>query len=221
MLIMLSDLQKMRSAKTLKRVSSDQPPLAQLQDWLQTLIRQLHLNLPVQPFLDNDPLMHRLAQEVQNSLPNLFNPKKRVQLQTSIAAPLKVKQEQLFIQVQVNLGFKQGIPKLFEWALRSPRLNWSDRVKLWAVTNHFHLQPETLKLVVVALHCHQSAQTVVHAWNRRRHRQTQRELVAMLADSDQDSIAPSNQDAISAEVFNPALALDQIEEVRLHFSTEQ
>ena len=213
MLITLSDLQKMRSAKTLKRVSLAQPPPAQLQDWLQTLIRQLHLNLPVQPFLDNDPLLNRLAQEVQNSLPNLFNPKKRVQLQTSIAAPLKVKQEQLFIQVQANLGFKQGIPKLFEWALRSPRLNWSDRVKLWAVTKHFNLQPETLKLVVVALHRHQPAQTVVHSWNRRRHHQTQRELVAMLVHDAQDSIASPNQNEISAEVIDPALVLNQIKEV--------
>jgi hypothetical protein len=215
MLITLSDLQKMRSAKTLKRVSSDQPPPVQLQDWLQILIRQLHLNLPVQPFLDNDPLLHRLTQEVQTALPKLFNPKKRVQLQTSIAAPLSIEEAQLFIQVQVNLGFKQGVPKLFEWALRSPRLNWSDRVKLWAATEHFNLQPETLKLVVVALHRHQPAQTAVHSWNRRLHRQTQRGLMAILVGVDQDSIAPFNQNAISAEVFDPVLALDQIEEVSI------
>jgi len=61
----------------------------------------------------------------------------------------------------VNLGFQQGIPKLFEWALRKPNLNWSDRVKLWAITKHFDLPPKTVKLIVVALSRHRPGEQFI------------------------------------------------------------
>jgi len=208
MLITLSDLQKLQSSD-LSGLSPS--PFATLQDQLQLVIRQLHLNLPVQPLLESDPALHHLIREVQTVLPNALRPEKQLRLDYLIAAPLC---DQFFVEVNVNIGFRHGKPKLFEWAIRQPHLTWSDRVKLWATTKHFELSPNDVKLIVVALHLDQSAQKVVHHWNAELHEQTEQWLTSLLSETRQSIIAiPSASATYLNEIIDVLKNLEAIEEV--------
>lgn len=208
MLITLSDLQKLQPSD-LSGLSPS--PFSALQDRLLLVIRQLHLNLPVQPLLESDPTLHHLVREVQTVLPNALRPEKQLRLDYSIAAPLC---DQFFVEVNVNIGFRHGKPKLFEWAIRQPHLAWSDRVQLWSITKHFELNPNDVRLIVVALHLDQSAQKVVHHWNAELHEQTEQWLISLLSETRQSIVAiPCASATYSNEIIDVLKNLEAIEEV--------
>ncbi|KAM3101065.1 hypothetical protein ACKFKF_09635 [Phormidesmis sp. 146-12] len=208
MLITLSDLRKLQPSG-LDGLSPS--PFSTLQDHLQLAIRQLHLNLPVEPLLQADSALHHLVCEVQASLPNALRPGRRLQLNYPIAALLG---NQTYVRVEVNVGFRQGQPKLFEWVIRQPHLTWTDRVKLWVTTKHFEVHPNDVTLIVVALHPDRSAQKIVLHWNAELHEQTERWLFSLLSKSCQ-SIAPmpSTTAPYSKEIIEVLRNLEAIEEV--------
>jgi len=208
MLITLSDLRKLQSSG-LDGLSPS--PFSTLQDHLQLVIRQLHLNLPVQSLLQSDPALHHLVCEVQAALPNALCSGKKLQLNYPIASPLD---DQTYVRVEVNVGFRQGQPKLFEWAIRQPHLTWSDRIKLWVTTKHFQLHPNDVMLIVVALHPDQSAQKMVYHWNVELHEQTERWLFSLLSKSCQSIVpTPSITVPYSKEITEVLKNLEAIEEV--------
>lgn len=180
MLITISDLYRIQSDRN-QHIPSYTHHNSHLQEQLQRVIRQWHLGLPIQPFLDADPVLSELVYQVQTLLPNLFKSSKRLYLHTPIATILNVEDIVHTIQVEVNLGFRHGIPKLVEWGVRSPELNWSDLVKLWTVTQHFAIAPSDLKLIVVALHPEQMAQKMVREWTDDLHQQTHEWLMMQLS----------------------------------------
>lgn len=180
MLITISDLHRIQADRN-QQISSYAHQNPHLQKQLQLVIRQWHLGLPIQPFLDADPVLDQLVHQVQTALPNLFKPNKKLYLHTPISTILNVEAITHTIQVDVNLGFRHGIPKLLEWGVRSPELNWSDLVKLWTVTQHFAIAPSDLKLIVIALHPNQPAQKIVHEWTDDLQQQTQEWLMMQLA----------------------------------------
>lgn len=208
MLITLSDLRKLQSSG-LDGLSPS--PFSTLQDHLQLVIRQLHLNLPVEPLLQADPALHHLVCEVQASLPNALRPGRRLQLNHPIAALLN---DQTYVRVEVNVGFRQGQLKLFEWAIRQPHLTWSDRVKLWVTTKYFQLHPNDVTLIVVALHLDQLAQKMVYHWNAELHEQTERWLFSLLSESCQSTVSiSSTTEPYSNEITDVLKNLEAIEEV--------
>lgn len=208
MLITLSDLRKLQSSG-LDGLSPS--PFSTLQDHLQLVIQQLHLNLPVEPLLQTDPPLHHLVCEVQAALPNALRVGKRLQLNYQIAALLD---DQTYVRVEVNVGFRQGQPKLFEWAIRQPHLTWSDRVKLWVTSKHFEIHPNHVMLIVVALHPDQSAQKIVLHWNAELHEQTERWLFSLLSKSCQSIFPmPSSTVPYSNEITDVLKNLEAIEEV--------
>jgi hypothetical protein len=180
MLITISDLHRIQSDCS-QHIPSYADHNSHLQEQLQRVIRQWHLGLPIQPFLDADPVLDELVCQVQTLLPNLFKPNKKLYLHAPISTILNVEDMAHTIQVEVNLGFRHGIPKLVEWGLRSPELNWSDLVKLWTVTQHFAIAPSDLKLIVVALHPDQMAQKMMQGWTDELHQQTQEWLTMQLS----------------------------------------
>jgi hypothetical protein len=208
MLITLSDLRKLQSSGLDGLFPS---PFSTLQDHLQLVIRQLHLNLPVQPLLQADPALHHLVCEVQAALPNALRSGKRLQLNYPIASPLD---DQTYVRVEVNVGFRQGQPKLFEWAIRQPHLTWSDRVKLWVTTKHFEIHPNDVMLIVVALHPDKSAQKIVLHWNAELHEQTDQWLFSLLSESCRP-IVPilSASVTCSNEITDVLKNLEAVEEV--------
>ena len=180
MLITIPDLYRIQSDRN-QQIPSHTHHNPHLQEQLQRVIHQWHLGLPIQPFLDADPVLDELVYQVQTLLPNLFKPNKKLYLHAPISTILNVEDMAHTIQVDVNLGFRRGIPKLFEWGVRSPELNWSDLVKLWTVTQHFAIVPSDLNLIVVALHLDQPAQKMTHIWNDDLHQQTQEWLMMQLS----------------------------------------
>ena len=208
MLITLSDLRKLQSSG-LDGLSPS--PFSTLQDHLQLVMRQLHLNLPLQPLLQADPALHHLVCEVQAALPNALRSGKRLQLNYPIASPLD---DQTYVRVEVNVGFRQGQPKLFEWAIRQPHLTWSDRVKLWVTTKHFEVHPDDVMLIIVALHPDQSAQKIVVHWNAELHEQTERWLFSLLSKGCQSIVPmPSTTVPYSKEITDVLKNLEAVEEV--------
>lgn len=214
MLITISDLHRIQSDCS-QHIPSYADHNSHLQEQLQRVIHQWHLGLPIQPFLDADPVLDELVCQVQTLLPNLFKPKKKLYLHKPIYTILKVEDMAHTIQVEVNLGFRHGIPKLVEWGVRSPELNWSDLVKLWTVTQHFAIAPSDLKLIVVALYPDQPAQKMTHIWNDDLHQQTQEWLrMQLLGEMPHDPLAAHNEsesDPLWAAISN----LEEIAEVMI------
>jgi hypothetical protein len=146
----------------------------------QLLMKQLFLGLPVQSLLDAYPLMAQWVAEVQELAPELFKRSKKLGVDAPIITPLTTGDTPVFIQVHVNYGFRQGVPRLYEWATRPAKLTWQDAVKLWAVAMHYAIPPEKLSLIVLALHPSRSAQKLRLRWDREQQDQTQQGLIQLL-----------------------------------------
>lgn len=208
MLLTLSDLRKVQSSE-LDGLSPS--PFATLQDRLQLVLRQLHLNLPVQALLEAEPVLDHLVREVQAALPSALRSGKRLQLHYPIAAPLD---DQTYVEVNVNVGVRHGTLKLFEWALRQPALHWSDRVQLWAATKHFERHPNDVTLIVIALQPDQPAQKSVHHWTTELHQQTEQWLISLLSEGCQLTVPIPSVSATDSQASTNILKhLEAIEEV--------
>ncbi|OUC14554.1 MAG: hypothetical protein B0A82_11500 [Alkalinema sp. CACIAM 70d] len=146
----------------------------------QLLMKQLFLGLPVQPILDTHPLMARWVAEVQALIPELFESKKKFWIDVPMIAPLKTGDTPICIQVQVNYGLRRGMPRLYEWAIRSAKPTWQDAVKLWVMSVHYAIPPEKLSLIVLALHPSLPAQKLRLQWDQTQQDQTQQWLIQLL-----------------------------------------
>jgi hypothetical protein len=174
-------------------------------------MKQLFLGLPMQSLLNAYPLMAQWVAEVQELAPELFKRSKKLWIDVPILAPLATGDTPVFIQVHVNYGFRQEVPRLYEWATRPAKMTWQDAVKLWAVATHYAIPPEKLFLIILVLHPSQSAQKLRLQWDREQQDQTQQWLIQLLMQPT-DLQAPqihSNTD------YSLLLNLDTIPEVPL------
>lgn len=146
----------------------------------QLLMRQLFLGLPVQSLLDAYPLMAQWVAEVQELAPELFKRSRKLWVDAPIITPLTTGDTSIFIQVHINYGFRQGVPRLYEWAMRPAKMTWQDAVKLWAVAMHYAIPSEKLSLIVLVLHPSRSAQKLRLKWDREQQDQTQQWLIQLL-----------------------------------------
>lgn len=152
---------------------SDNFPRVPFNQRLQLILRQIQLNLPVEPFLEADPLLAEQVQEVVNACPQLLHPKRPIQLDYPVTAPITANDERVNLELSFNVGWHQGNPKLFDWAMRSTELTWQDEVKLWAATHHFSCQPEQVKLVILALRSDGAPVADLYSWSREQQEQTE------------------------------------------------
>lgn len=146
----------------------------------QLLMRQLFLGLPVQPLLDVYPLMAQWVAEVQELAPELFKGSKKLWVDAPIVAPLATGDTSIFIQAHITYGLRQGVPRLYEWAMRPAKMTWQDAVKLWAVAMHYAIPPEKLFLIVLVLHPSRSTQKLRLQWDQMQQDQTQQWLIQLL-----------------------------------------
>ncbi|GAC1450395.1 MAG: hypothetical protein NVS2B14_14290 [Chamaesiphon sp.] len=61
---------------------------------------------------------------------------------------------------------------MIEWGIRSPRLNLSDRIKLWTTCEYFSLSPDDIDLMVLAVHPEFPPQMKIFNWDLERHKET-------------------------------------------------
>lgn len=144
------------------------------------LMKQLLLELPVQPLLNNYPLIARWVAEIQELVPELFQGRKKLWIDVPMIAPLTTGDTPIFIQVQVNYGLRRGMPRLYEWAIRSAKPTWQDAVKLWVMAVHYAIPLEKLSLIVLALHPALPAQKLRLQWDQTQQDQTQEWLMQLL-----------------------------------------
>ena len=203
---------------------------AYIQEQLQLAVKQMLMGLPVEPILDNNPLIQQWVNELKELSPSLFVPHKKllpdipltakVDLNSSLLTNLNQKyypQHQFkIIEVRAHIGIVRGNPRLFEWAIRHPILSWQDRVKLWVAAEYFKIQPQELQLIVLALHPTRAAQKVSFSWDRRQHRQIKNWLLnAIKLETEQTFVNSEHFLASQAEEIATAINLDEIDEVSL------
>lgn len=174
----------------------------------QLVMKQMFLGLPVEPLLKTHPHMGRWMRQIKKLAPELFQPNKKLLIDTQVVAPLV---ENAFIQVHTNIGFRRGIPRLYEWAVRRPKLNWQDKVKLWAACEQYSISPQLVQFIVLALHPSKPARRVKVGWSQDRHEQTQLWLSQIVNQSNEETLArPQVEQSVS-----PMLDLESIPEVTI------
>lgn len=181
-------------------------------DNFQLVMKQLFLQLPIQPLLNANPQIAQLVAQVQELAPELFHHRRKLLVDHPVITPLTVNDENHFIQSITNIAFKRGIPIIYEWAVRYPKLSWQDRVKLWTTTVQYSVDPNQLQLVIVAVDPIKPAQRLDINWNNKLHQQTEKWLIKLLSQT-QDNNLISNQ--VNKEITSSMINLDNIPEVRI------
>jgi hypothetical protein len=144
------------------------------------LMKQLFLQLPVEPLLNAHPQIAQWVAQVQELAPEIFQSRKKLLVDNAVIAPLTVNNDNYFVQVTTNIAFKQGIPRIYEWAVRHPQLSWQDRVKLWTTTIQYSVIPNQMQPVILALDPVKPPQRLNIRWNKKYHRQTEKWLIKLL-----------------------------------------
>lgn len=176
------------------------------------LMKQLFLQLPVEPLLNAHPQIAQWVAQVQELAPEIFHTRKKLLVDNAVIAPLMINNDNYFVQVTTNIAFKQGIPRLYEWAVRHPQFSWQDRVKLWTTTIQYSVIPKQMQLVILALDPVKPPQRLNIRWNKKYHRQTERWLIKLL-NQPQENDAKSNQ--INQEITSSIINLADISEVSI------
>ncbi|BAY35529.1 hypothetical protein NIES37_70260 (plasmid) [Tolypothrix tenuis PCC 7101] len=180
-------------------------------DNLSLVMKQLFLGLTVEPLLNAYPQIAQWVSQIQELAPEIFQSQKKLLVDSPVIAPLAINEDNYFIQVLTNIAFKQGIPRLYEWAVRNPDLSWQDRVKLWTTARQYSVTPNQIQLVVLALHPVKPAQRLDVDWNTKNHRQTEKWLIKLLTQSP-DNKSQSN---IVIPELSSMVNLEAIPEVKI------
>lgn len=175
------------------------------------VMRQQFIELPVKPLLNNHPQIAQWVSQVQEIAPELFPVRKKLLVDNPVIAPLMINGDNHFIQVLTNIAFKQGIPRLYEWAVRRTMLSWQDRVKLWTTAMQYSVSPDQLQLVILALHPVKPAQRLDVRWNKKDQMQTEKWLIKLLTQCP-DKKSQSN---IVIPELSSMVNLDDISEVSI------
>ncbi|WP_071192258.1 hypothetical protein [Trichormus sp. NMC-1] len=180
-------------------------------DNFQLVMKQLFLQLPVEPLLNAHPQIDQWVAQVQEIAPEIFQSRKKLLVDNPVIAPLMINNDNYFIQVTTNIAFKQGIPRIYEWAVRHPQLSWQDRVKLWTTTIQYSVIPNQIQLVILALDPVKPPQRLNIRWHKKYHRQTEKWLIKLLNQPQENNLT-SNQ--INQEI-SAMVNLDNISEVNI------
>ena len=207
-LITLPQLNQIIAARRLLPVVKCDRATKQDEANFQLVMKQMFLGLPVEPLFKTHPHMGRWMHQMKKLAPELFQPNKKLLIDTQVVAPLV---ENAFIQVHTNIGFRRGIPRLYEWAVRRPKLNWQDKVKLWAACEQYSISPQLVQFIVLALHPSKPARRVKVGWSQVQHEQTQQWLSQVISQSlEETPVLPEVEQSVS-----PMLDLESIPEVTI------
>lgn len=172
----------------------------------QLLVKQKRMGLNIEPLLD-DRLSIWLEQ-LENFIPGIFDPRKKIYLNTKWQARLMLESADYRLEVPVNAGVVKNKVRLYEWRIGSAELIWSDRVKLWVACNYLQYPPEKLVIVICAFSGDRNGRVIKIRWNERDYKAIEKEIKSLFAES---TSATSNLSKSSDYIFN----IDEIEEVKL------
>ena len=133
-----------------------------LQQQLQLIIQQKRLGLPVEPFLDANPVLGEWINQLETIFPNLFQPRKKLFLDVPLKGKLKLdNQEAVWIEAKINLGIAKGRICLFDCSVRKPVITWQDEVKLWVCQQYFRIHPDQIQMIILILLPNQAIQKII------------------------------------------------------------
>ena len=194
-LLTLSDLKPIGINKSNSLVST------YIQQQFQLTVKQILMELPVSPILDNYPQLQQWICSLKQLLPSLFIPHKKLFVDFPLTAQLECNSSRKnitsspccnqVIEVRTNVGIVRERPRLFEWGIRYPLLSYSDRIKLWVATEYFQINPNEMRLTVLALHPTEAAQKVVFNWDTKQHKRTHNWLIKRIIEQTSASYQPS------------------------------
>ncbi len=174
----------------------------------QLLVKQKRMGLNIKPLL-NDSFSIWLEQ-LESFIPGIFDPRKKIYLDTRWQARLTLEKADYRIEVPINAGVVRNKVRLYEWRIGSVEINWSDRVKLWVASNYLQYQPKDLVTIICAFSPEHNGHVKKTRWNDRDYCAIERELKLLLKND--TSKTSFNQDDNSLDyIFN----IDEIEEVKL------
>lgn len=172
-----------------------------VQQQFHLLVKQMLMGLPVEPILDNYPQLQQWVWSLKQLSPSLFIPHKKLLVDLTLNARLEYKlldkadnasfSSVQVIEVHTNVGIIKGKKRLFEWGVRHPKLNYSDRIKLWVATEYFQINPNEMRLTVLALHPTEAAQKVVFNWDSKQHKRTRNWLIKKINEKITQPYQPS------------------------------
>jgi hypothetical protein len=208
----ISELGILVNSKTLtSSTNSDQKNL-------QLVIKQIFLGLPVKPLLDAHPQINQWVDQMRSLVPEIFTLKKdKLLIDAHFSTALQLDNDNAVIEISTNVAFEKKSVRLIEWAIRQPRLNWYDKVKLWVTSEYLMVTPEQLQLTILALHPKQVAKKHEIYWNQQQHEETQQWLVSVLTEQPICQERELSTIFGSPTVYNQVLALplEEIEEVEI------
>lgn len=186
----------------------------ELQEQFHLIVQQKQLGLPIERLLKNNPLLAEWLNQLEQFIPGLFKPNKKLYLNTPITAQIKLKSNLNYqIQVPVNLAVIKQKIRLLEWGIRSPSLTWADQVKLWIACHYFQVNLSTnsrsIAIIVCAFSHHYTPEKKVYFWDKKQHNQTEK----LLSNLFQRNHPETNPD-IESQNFD-LLDIESIEEVPL------
>lgn len=157
----------------------------ELQQQLQLIIQQKRLGLPVEPLLDNNPLICNWINQLETIFPNLFQPRKKLFLDFPLKGKLNLdNNKQVWIEANVNVGIAKGKICLFDCSVREPVITWQDQVKLWVSQQYFRTHPHQIKMIIFVLHTNlhtnQGIQKIIINWNTKKQKETENLLINLI-----------------------------------------
>ena len=173
----------------------------------QLLVKQKRMGLNVEPLLDEQ---HSIwLEQLENFIPGIFDPHKKIYLDTKWQARLMLEDASYRLEVPINAGVVTNKVCLYEWRIGSAELIWSDRLKLWVACNYLQYPPEKLVIVICGFSPQRNGHVNKTRWNERDYNAIEEELKLLLAED--TSKATSNFSKYPDYVFN----IDEIEEVQI------
>ncbi|MCU0533958.1 MAG: hypothetical protein MUD14_08685 [Hydrococcus sp. Prado102] len=184
-----------------------------LQQQFDLLVKQKQLGLPIKSLLASNPLLADWMAQLEQLIPGLFKPNKKLYLDYPLTVKLLVNKKYChWLQVPVNLAIIRNRIRLLKWAIRSPKLNWQDRIKLWVTCEFLKLNPNELAITICAFYPNKLPKKVIFNWNEKEHKKTQKFLQTLLS----DRFVSSSNHSLKANSFpSYSLNLDEIPEVSI------
>ena len=178
------------------------------QKQFQLLVKQKRMGLDIEPLLNKQHSVW--LEQLESFIPGIFNPRKKIYLNTKWQAKLMLELEEADyrLEVSINAGVVKNNIRLYEWRMGSAELIWSDRIKLWVACNYLQYSPEKLVIVICAFSGDLDGRVIKIRWNKRDYKAIEKEIKSLFAEN---TSATSNSSKSSDYILN----IDEIEEVKL------
>ncbi|MGB5714733.1 MAG: hypothetical protein WBM44_27925 [Waterburya sp.] len=177
-----------------------------IQQQFQQLVRQKRMGLNIKPLLN--PQLAIWLEQLESFIPGIFDPRKKIYLDTRWQAQLQLEQVSHWLSVPINAGVVKNKVRLYEWRIGSAELSWHERVKLWIACNYLQYPPEKLVIVICGFSPQLNGRVTKTRWDERDYKAIEKEIKSLFVEN---TSATSNPSKSSDYIFN----IDEIEEVKL------